>query len=180
MCTPSTNLDSAVLCGNWARTISCPWGREQKADVLNCLKSNFQSWLGLWGDLIIPTLKLWSESFVVKSCLVQLLVKNSSKSVLRSRTPSRKSDVLPKQLQEEKSLPKLKDCTDCSTWYRVPWCLQSCSVLLLVHSRGSGAKLGMDYKRVEVTTKVVVEGDLDKVFGGEWEKYEANAWSLYN
>ena len=50
--------------------------------------------------------------------------------------------------------------------------------LLLVHSRGSGAKLGMDYKRVEVTTKVVVEGDLDKEFGGEWEKYEATAWSL--
>ena len=51
-------------------------------------------------------------------------------------------------------------------------------MLLLVHSRGSGAKLGMDYKRVEVTTKVVVEGDLDKEFGGEWEKFEATAWSL--
>ena len=50
--------------------------------------------------------------------------------------------------------------------------------MLLVHSRGSGAKLGMDYKRVEVTTKVVVEGDLDKELGGEWEKYEATAWSL--
>ena len=49
--------------------------------------------------------------------------------------------------------------------------------MLLVHSRGSGAILGMDYKRVEVTTKVVVEEDLDKVLGGEWEKYEAYAWS---
>ena len=48
-------------------------------------------------------------------------------------------------------------------------------MLLLVHSRGSGAILGMYYKRVEVTTKVVVEEDLDKVLGGEWEKYEAYA-----
>ena len=49
------------------------------------------------------------------------------------------------------------------------------SILLLVHMIGSGAILGMYYKRVEVTTKVVVEGDLDKEFGGEWEKYEATA-----
>ena len=26
---------------------------------------------------------------------------------------------------------------------------------------------------------VVVEEDLDKEFGGEWEKYEATAWRIY-
>ena len=30
-----------------------------------------------------------------------------------------------------------------------------------------------------MTTKVVVEEDLDKVLGGEWEKYEVTAWRIY-
>ena len=89
---------------------------------------------------------------------------SSNVLVLRSRTPTRESDVIPKQLQVMPTPMIELHCRDVPTRAAV---VQQVLRRTVVVEKGEGYE-----------NKVVVEEeDLDKVFGGEWEKFEATAVS---